>query len=335
MPKTILSDQQLASCEYLHNLCLKGIHFELIEQNQIQLSQPTTDCQATLVVFGQALNIEKLFLAQTALSDGLTFGCVKPGAFVHQNQVVEIEVRIEHEGQVVSLLEKVTESLQIELALLKSRPRLTQPGLLLMDMDSTVIAVECIDEIAKLAGVGEQVSLVTAKAMRGELDFAQSLNERVGCLKGADIAILEQVRNALPIMPGIPALLKELKNAGWKLAIASGGFTYFADYLGDRLELDFTIANQLGINNGQLTGEVIGEIVTAQTKADTLLALANKWNIPKQQTIALGDGANDLVMMEAAGLGVALHAKPIVRQQADSAIRFGGADSLLCLLLRE
>jgi len=334
VPKTILSDTQLASSEYLHNLCLKGIHFELIEKNQIQLSQSNTDYQATLVVFGQALNIEKLFLAQIALCDAVVFGCIKPGSLVHENQSVEIEVHIKHKDRAVLLIEQATESLQVELALLTSRPTLAQPGLLLMDMDSTVIAVECIDEIAKLAGVGKQVSVVTAKAMRGELDFAQSLNERVGCLKGADIAILEQVKNALPIMPGIPALLKELRLAGWKLAIASGGFTFFADYLADRLELDFAIANQLGIDSGQLTGEVIGDIVTAQTKADTLVALAKKWNIPKQQTIALGDGANDLVMMEAAGLGVALHAKPIVRQKADSAIRFGGADSLLCLLLR-
>jgi phosphoserine phosphatase len=280
------------------------------------------------LVFGAGTKLQGLVQA-------VTFGCVKPGCLVHDNQSVEIEVQVKDKDQAVLLIEQATESLQIELALLSNRPSLAQPGLLLMDMDSTVIAVECIDEIAKLAGVGEQVSTVTAKAMRGELDFAQSLNERVGCLKGADVAILEQVKNALPIMPGIPALLKELKNAGWKLAIASGGFTFFADYLGERLELDYTIANQLGVENGQLTGEVISEIVTAQTKADTLLMLAKKWDIPKQQTIALGDGANDLVMMEAAGLGVALHAKPIVRQKADSAIRFGGADSLLCLLLRE
>lgn len=335
MPKTILLDKQLASSEYLHNLCQKGIHFELFEKNQIKLSQSVAEREATLVVFGQALNIEKLFLVQNALADALAFECIKPGAMVHENQTIEIEVRIKDSVRAVSLIEQATESLQIELALLTNRPSLALPGLLLMDMDSTVIAVECIDEIAKLAGVGERVSSVTAKAMRGELDFAQSLIERVGCLKGAEVAILEQVKNALPIMPGIPALLKVLKNAGWKLAIASGGFTYFADYLGERLELDFTIANQLGIDNGLLTGEVEGEIVTAQTKADTLLALAKKWNIPKQQTIALGDGANDLVMMDAAGLGVALHAKPIVRQKADSAIRFGGAESLLCLLLLE
>ena len=335
MPKTILTDKQLCSSDHLHNLCQKGIHFELLEKNQIQLSQPAAANEATLVVFGEALNIEKLFLAKMALSDVLTFGCVRPGVLVQDNQSVEIEVQVTQQDLLASFIEKATDSLQIELALLKSRPTLAKPGLLVMDMDSTVIAVECIDEIARLAGVGEQVSSVTAKAMRGELDFAQSLTERVGCLKGADVAILEQVKNALPIMPGIPALIKELRNAGWKLAIASGGFTYFADYLGERLGLDFTIANLLGTQDGLLTGEVDGQIVDAQTKADTLLKLAEKWNIPKQQTIALGDGANDLVMMQAAGLGVALHAKPIVRQKADSAIRFGAADSLLCLLLHD
>lgn len=334
MPKTILSDKQIASSDYLHGLCQKEIHFEFTDAKQIQLSQTTTDCDATLVVFGQALNIEKLWQIQNSITGAITILCIKPGALIHENQAIEMDVKVTDDTDVSALLEKTCESLQVELALLTQRPSLTEPGLLLMDMDSTVIAVECIDEIAKLAGVGEQVSGVTAKAMRGELDFAQSLTERVGCLKNADVSILETVKSALPIMPGISALLVELKRAGWKLAIASGGFTYFADYLGDRLELDFTIANRLEIENDKLTGQVIGDIVTAQTKADTLINLAKKWSIPTKQTIALGDGANDLVMMEAAGLGVALHAKPIVRQQADAAIRYGGADLLLCLLSR-
>jgi phosphoserine phosphatase len=195
-----------------------------------------------------------------------------------------------------------------------------------------VIACECIDDIASLAGVGPEVSAVTAQAMQGKLDFAQSLRTRVACLSNADQGILQQVRDGLPLMPGVSNLVRILKQHNWKLAIASGGFTYFADYLAQRLELDAAVANKLEIVDGELTGKVDGDIVDAQVKAQTLLALAERWSIPHSQTIAMGDGANDLVMMAAASLGVALHAKPIVRQQADISIRRGGLDTLLWIL---
>ena len=203
-----------------------------------------------------------------------------------------------------------------------------------MDMDSTVIAVECIDEIAKLAGaeVGEQVSKVTELAMQGKLDFAESLRSRVACLQGADQAILQSVRAALPLMPGMFNLVRILKKHNWKLAIASGGFTYFADYLLQRLELDDAVANELEIVEGKLTGKVSGSIVDAKVKASTLGELAARWDIPHNQTIAMGDGANDLLMMNAASLGVAFHAKPVVRAQADISIRHGGLDCLLWIL---
>jgi phosphoserine phosphatase len=231
-----------------------------------------------------------------------------------------------------SLLEKIATQLSVDLCLFQQKPSLSEPGLLVMDMDSTVIAVECIDEIAALAGVGEQVAAVTAQAMLGKLDFAKSLRTRVACLANADESILASVRAALPLMPGVTQLVRILKQHQWKCAIASGGFTYFADYLQERLELDAAVANVLDIKDGKLSGTVVGDIVDAKVKAQTLSNLANKWSIPAKQTVAMGDGANDLAMMQVAALGVALHAKPVVREQADISIRRGGLDSLLYVL---
>jgi phosphoserine phosphatase len=231
-----------------------------------------------------------------------------------------------------TLIEDVANRFSVEVCLVNKTPSLAQPGLLLMDMDSTVIAVECIDEIAELAGVGEQVSAVTVLAMQGKLDFTQSLRTRVACLANADESILQQVRDALPLMPGVANLVNILKSYEWKVAIASGGFSYFADYLQVRLNLDAAVANDLEVQGARLTGKVQGNIVDANVKAQTLKSLAEQWSILPSQTIAMGDGANDLVMMNAAALGVALHAKPIVRQQADIAIRRGGLDSLLWVL---
>lgn len=210
-----------------------------------------------------------------------------------------------------------------------SLPTLAEPGLLVMDMDSTAIQIECIDEIAKLAGVGEQVAEVTAKAMRGELDFAESLHARVATLKGASTSIIEQVANDLPLMPGLEALVSELQKHNWKIAIVSGGFTAMTEALKHQLGLDRTIANNLDMDNGRLTGTVSGAVVDAQAKADAVVSLAAEFDIPMTQTIAMGDGANDLLMMAKAQLGVAFHAKPVVREQADISVREGGLDQLL------
>jgi phosphoserine phosphatase len=220
-------------------------------------------------------------------------------------------------------------SQQIEAALIQNAPKLAAPGLLVMDMDSTTIEIECIDEIAKLAGVGEQVSAVTELAMQGELDFAQSLHQRVATLKNAPETILKDVAQNIPLMAGLESLIDELKKNNWRIAVASGGFTYFADHLKEMLSLDDTFANTLEIINKKLTGKVLGDVVDAQVKADSLALLAEKYQIPAQQTVAMGDGANDLVMMAAASFGVAFHAKPIVLAQADSSINQQGLDCLL------
>ena len=222
--------------------------------------------------------------------------------------------------------------LQLDLAPLHFHARLQQAGLLVMDMDSTAIQIECIDEIAKLAGTGELVSSITARAMRGELDFEQSLRSRVSTLKGAPETILQQVRESMPLMPGVQETIKELQKYGWKTAIASGGFTYFADYLKDLLKLDFAVSNQFEIENGRLTGNVSGDIVHAQYKMDTLLHLATQYGIAMENTVAIGDGANDLAMMAAANLGAAFHAKPKVQQQAQVVVNFADFSALICLL---
>lgn len=215
---------------------------------------------------------------------------------------------------------------------LRTLPTLAQPGLLVMDMDSTAIRIECIDEIARLAGVGEQVAAVTAAAMQGKLEFADSLRNRVALLEGAPVSILDEVAANMPWMPGLPELVETLKGAGWKVAIASGGFTRFAGELQRALGLDAIHANELAVAEGRLTGKVTGRIVDAAVKAEELTALGEQYGIALTQRVAVGDGANDLKMMAAAGLGIAIHAKPVVRAQAAASIEHHDLDGVLCLL---
>jgi phosphoserine phosphatase SerB len=232
----------------------------------------------------------------------------------------------------IQALRQLSESWSVEVVYLPAAVHLQKPGVLVMDMDSTAIQIECIDEIAKLAGVGEQVAAVTARAMNGELDFAQSLRQRVATLKDAPDSILKQVLDALPLMPGLEALVAFLQQHQWQVVIASGGFTYFTEALKQRLNLTATFANQLEIIDGKLTGEVLGAVVDAQTKADVVQQIATLYKIPNCQTVAIGDGANDLPMLAVAGLGVAFHAKPKVQAQAKAAIRQGSLLQLLYLL---
>ena len=235
-------------------------------------------------------------------------------------------------GQWFSDFIKFAYDVEVDIAKLDFSPKLSQAGLLVMDMDSTAIQIECIDEIAKLAGVGELVSAITESAMRGEVDFEQSLRRRVSTLKGAPESILQQVRETLPLMSGLVETIQTLQKYGWKTAIASGGFTYFADYLKALLQLDFAASNQFDIEDGKLTGLVKGDVVDAQYKAKTLQHLLEEYRIDSQYSIAIGDGANDLAMMNVAGLGVAFHAKPKVQQQVQIVVNFADLTALLCLL---
>lgn len=219
-----------------------------------------------------------------------------------------------------------------QLVQLKTPPSLDEPGLLVMDMDSTAITIECIDEIARLANVYDEVAAVTAEAMAGKLDFSESLYQRVAKLKGIEQSLIEELKNTLPLMPGIDALCRVLKQHNWYLAIASGGFIPFAEQVQQLLNLDEVHANELEFNDNKLTGKVLGTIVDANQKARVLRMLREQLSLSSQQTVAIGDGANDLVMMAEAGLGVAVHGKPKVVEQAQVAICEGSLLQLLYLL---
>ncbi len=204
--------------------------------------------------------------------------------------------------------------------------------LVALDMDSTLISVEVIDELAKAAGVGEKVAAITEAAMRGELDFKESLRRRVALLEGLDERRLGEIAARLPLTEGAERLIGTLKRLGFKIAIVSGGFTYFGRTLQERLGIDYLFANELEITGGKLTGRVAGEIVGAQEKAELLAALAARERINIAQIVAVGDGANDLPMLAAAGLGIAFRAKPLVRESARSVLSTVGLDGILYLL---
>lgn len=205
-----------------------------------------------------------------------------------------------------------------------------QVKLVISDMDSTLIAIECIDEIADMMNIKPQVSEITEAAMRGELNFEQSLTQRVQLLAGLDVNALQRVYDErLTLNPGAEKWLAGLKKASIPFALVSGGFNFFTDRLKQRLELDFTRANALQIDNHKLTGKVEGGIIGAQAKADFLLELCEQLQIKPNQVIAVGDGANDLLMMQQAGLSVAYHAKPKVQDQAATALNFRGLDAIL------
>lgn len=204
--------------------------------------------------------------------------------------------------------------------------------LICFDMDSTLIKTEVIDELAKRAGVGEQVQEITARAMRGEIDFRESFKERVALLKGLDESVMKDIAEHLPITEGVERLMYVLKRYGYKIAILSGGFTYFGNYLKERFGIDYVYANNLEIVDGKLTGRYIGDIVDGKRKAELLQLLAQVENVDIAQTIAVGDGANDLPMLSVAGLGIAFHAKPKVKANAKQSINTIGLDGVLYFL---
>lgn len=204
--------------------------------------------------------------------------------------------------------------------------------LVCFDMDSTLIEAEVIDELAKAAGVGDQVAEITERAMQGELDFQESFRQRIALLKGLDETVLRDIAERLPITEGAERLITTLKAYGYKTAILSGGFTYFGEYLQEKLGIDFVFANNLDIIDGKVTGEVKGDIVDGARKAKLLKQLAQQEGIQLQQTIAVGDGANDLPMLSEAGLGIAFRAKPIVKESARHSISTLGLDAVLYFL---
>ncbi|WP_313741082.1 phosphoserine phosphatase SerB [Pseudomonas sp.] len=226
----------------------------------------------------------------------------------------------------------LSSELDVDIAFQKDDLYRRNRRLAVFDMDSTLIEAEVIDELAKAAGVGEQVAAITERAMRGELDFRASFKERMALLKGLDVSVLDRIGASLRLTEGAEHLFAELKRLGYKTAILSGGFSYFAKQVQARLGIDYVFANELDVVDGKLTGETIEPIVDAQRKADLLQELTIKEGLQLEQTIAVGDGANDLPMLALAGLGVAFRAKPLVRQSAKQAISTLGLDGVLYLL---
>jgi phosphoserine phosphatase len=211
--------------------------------------------------------------------------------------------------------------------------KMSEFKLVAMDMDSTLITIECIDEIADMQGLKPQVSEITEAAMRGELDFAESLKRRVALLEGLDASALERVYDErLQLSPGAETMLKAVRQAGLKTLLVSGGFTFFTERLKKRLDLDYTNANELEVVDGRLTGKVIGTIVDAEEKKRTVERVCAQLGIAPSQAIVMGDGANDLKMMGISGMSVAFRAKPVVREQANVALNFVGLDGILPLL---
>ena len=204
--------------------------------------------------------------------------------------------------------------------------------LICFDMDSTLIETEVIDELAIRAGVGDQVKAITEAAMRGEIDFCESFRQRCALLKGLDVSVMQEIAENLPITEGVDRLMRILKKVGFKIAILSGGFTYFGNFLKQKYNIDYVYANELEIENGKLTGNHVGDIVDGKRKAELLRLIAQVENVDIRQTVAVGDGANDLPMISIAGLGIAFHAKPKVVANAQQAINTIGLDGVLYFL---
>jgi phosphoserine phosphatase len=227
-------------------------------------------------------------------------------------------------------LKSLADEIQIDISLLPTDFHPENVKLIISDMDSTLISIECIDEIADMMNIKPQVSEITEAAMRGELNFEQSLTQRVQLLAGLEKQALNRVyEERLTLNPGAEKLLTGLKKRNTPFALVSGGFTFFTERLKYELRLDFARANELEIIQNKLTGKVLGSIVGAQAKADFLIELCQTLNIQPNQVIAVGDGANDLLMMREAGLSIAYHAKPKVQEQADCALNYRGLDAIL------
>lgn len=342
-----------SSTVYLHKLLSAGNYLGLqlstdtslkiipdAELNEY-LSKHNLDAHAPqkCVLVGQAINITLLFtIIQRYLSD-VTHVLITRHFLDGEFAQLALQLSLYHDDSSPHQQDLITPQVLLKLAkefyvdaFKVSQVCLSKPGLLVMDMDSTIIDMECIDEIAALAGVGEKVSALTERAMQGELDFNQSLLARVSCLQGIDVSELEKLKSRLPINPGFARTISTLQKHGWVTCIASGGFTYFANYIQDTFELSHAMSNTLSIEQNKLTGKVQGDIVNGEMKKQVLVDTLRLHNIAPEQSVAIGDGANDLLMMAQAELGVAYKAKPKVQTAADANIHYCGFEGLLYCL---
>lgn len=274
--------------------------------------------QISNAIYSENVNIERI----TQLSQG-ELSCIE--------MIVKTDKTINVQDMTGKLL-SISSDFGVDIAVQKENIFRRSKRLVVMDMDSTLIQVEVIDELAKSAGHGEEVSGITSKAMNGELSFNESLNKRVELLRGLDENVLDEIYHNIPFTPGAKKLVKILKKLGYKTAVISGGFTFFTDRLKNELGLDYAFANKLEIEDGKLTGKVLGEIIDGEFKARILEDIANKENISLDQVVAIGDGANDLLMLDKAGLGIAFNAHKTVREKADYNISQENLDSIIYLL---
>ncbi|MES2013957.1 MAG: phosphoserine phosphatase SerB [Pseudomonadota bacterium] len=274
-----------------------------------------------LVVQGSAITYSHLSHIHQLCSTSVQFTQIAQHAYYLANQ------------SVLPAVQQFCAEQHIDCAYVQDAQLMNKFGLCVMDMDSTLISIECIDEIADMVGIKPQVAAITERAMQGELDFAQSLRERVALLKGLQEADLMRVLNErLSLNPGAQEWIAACKKNNITTLLVSGGFTFFADRVKEMLGLDYAVSNTLEIIDGKLTGKVLGNIVDALVKADQLVTLRDKLGLTAVQTIAIGDGANDLKMMAAAGVGVAYHAKLVVQAQATYALNYAGLDGVANLL---
>lgn len=275
-----------------------------------------------LVIQGTSLSFSHLAHIHQLCATSVQFTQIAEHAYYLSNQTTPLES-----------VQKFCTEQKIDYSYVNDKHLIKNYGLCVMDMDSTLISIECIDEIADMVGIKPQIAAITERAMQGELDFAQSLRERVALLKGLNESDLMRVLNErLKLNPGVVEWIATCKANSITTLLVSGGFTFFAERVKEMLNLDYAVSNTLEIVDGKLTGKVLGNIVDAQTKADELIKLREKLGLSSMQTIAIGDGANDLKMMTSAGIGIAYHAKPIVQAQATYALNHVGLDGVANLL---
>ncbi len=315
----------ISETEYTHWVSLQGKNRYIITLLSRKLSAKQISA-VTQVVSEQGLNIDDInrLTGRIPLDESIR----TPKASVEFSLRGTPSNRDEMQKRFMNLSSELEMDISFQEETMFRRTR----RLICFDMDSTLIETEVIDELAERNGVGKQVKAITESAMRGEIDFTESFRQRVSLLKGLDISVMQEIAENLPITEGADRLMKVLKKIGFKIAILSGGFTYFGNFLKQKYGIDYVYANELEIEGGKLTGNYLGDVVDGKRKAELLRLIAQVENVDIRQTVAVGDGANDLPMISIAGLGIAFHAKPKVKANAKQSISTTGLDGILYFL---